>query len=131
VINIIKYFFVGGSAAIVDVGLFFIFAKYLGYPYLFVGFITFIIATFVNYYLSIKFVFRSESRFQKRKEIFLIYTVSAISLSLNLILLYCFHEILFFDIGLSKIVVTGLLFFFNYSIRRFFIFAKKNGTRFN
>jgi putative flippase GtrA len=131
VINIIKYFFVGGLAAIIDVGLFFIFAKYLSYPYLLVGFITFIIATFVNYYLSIKFVFESGSRFKKQKEVFLIYIVSAISLLLNLSLLYCFHEILFFDIGISKIIVTGLLFFFNYSIRRFFVFAKKNGTRTN
>ena len=122
--NIIKYFFVGGSAAIVDVGLFFIFAKYLSYPYLLVGFVTFIIATFVNYYLSIKFVFDSGTRFKKQNEIIVIYIVSAISLALNLFLLYIFHETLFFDVGLSKIVVTGLLFFFNYFIRKFFVFTK-------
>lgn len=122
--KIIKYFFVGGSAAIVDVGLFFIFAKFLGFNYLIVGFFTFIIATFVNYYLSIKFVFDSGKKFKKHFEVILVYIVSATSLLLNLLLLYLFHEKFLLDVGLSKIIVTGLLFFFNYSVRRFFIFTK-------
>ncbi|XPV68176.1 MAG: GtrA family protein [Halarcobacter sp.] len=122
--KIIKYFFVGGTAAVVDVGLFFIFAKFLSYNYLVVGFFTFIIATFVNYYLSIKFVFESGKKFKKHHEIFLIYIVSATSLVLNLFLLYCFHDLLKIDVGVSKIIVTGLLFFYNYSVRKFLIFQR-------
>lgn len=124
--QISKYFFVGGTAAIVDIGLFFIFAKYLQFPYLAVGFGTFILATFVNYYLSIKYVFESETRFKRHKEITLIYIVSTLSLTLNLFLLYCFHELLYIEVGLSKIIVTGLLFFFNYYIRKLFVFAKRS-----
>ncbi len=120
--KIVKYFFVGGAAAIVDVGLFFIFAKYLAYNYLLVGFFTFIIATFVNYYLSIRFVFQSGLKFKKRYEVLFVYLVSASSLFFNLTLLYVFHEILSYDVGVSKIVVTGLLFFYNYLIRKFLIF---------
>lgn len=120
----IKYFFVGGSAAFVDIGLFFIFAKVLDYNYLLVAFFTFILATFVNYYLSIKFVFQSGKKFNKKQEIILVYLVSASSLALNLLLLYLFHERLFVDVFYSKIIVTGLLFFYNYSIRRFFIFQR-------
>lgn len=123
--KIVKYFFVGGTAAVVDVGLFFIFAKFLGFNYLIVGFFTFLIATFVNYYLSIKFVFESGKKFKKKKEIFLVYLVSASSLGLNLMLLYILHEWIKLDIGLAKIIVTGLLFFYNYLIRRFFIFNSK------
>lgn len=112
----------GGTAAVVDIGLFFIFAKLLTFNYLLVGFFTFIIATFVNYYLSIRFVFISEKKFKKSQEIILIYLVSASSLSLNLFLLYLFHEKLFIDVGISKILVTGLLFFYNYLIRKLYIF---------
>ncbi len=122
--KIVKYFFVGGTAAVVDVGLFFIFAKFLGFNYLIVGFFTFLIATFVNYYLSIKFVFESGKKFKKRKEIFLVYLVSASSLGLNLLLLYILHEWIKLDIGFAKIIVTGLLFFYNYAIRKFFIFTR-------
>jgi len=123
-LKIVKYFFVGGTAAVVDVGLFFIFAKFLGFNYLIVGFFTFLIATFVNYYLSIKFVFESGKKFKKRKEIFLVYLVSASSLGLNLLLLYILHEWIKLDIGFAKIIVTGLLFFYNYAIRKFFIFTR-------
>lgn len=122
--KIIKYFFVGGTAAIVDVGLFFVFAKFLGFNYLIVGFFTFLIATFVNYYLSIKFVFKSGKKFKKKEEVVLVYLVSASSLGLNLLLLYILHEFVKLDVGLAKIIVTGLLFFYNYSIRKFFIFTR-------
>lgn len=120
--KIIKYFFVGGAAAVVDVGLFFIFARYLEYNYLLVGFFTFVIATFVNYYLSIKFVFDSGKNFKKHQEVFLVYIVSASSLALNLFLLYLLHEKLSIEVGLSKIIVTGLLFFYNYLVRKLYIF---------
>lgn len=122
--KIIKYFFVGGTAAIFDVGFFFIFAKFLAYNYLVVGFFTFIIATFINYYLSIRFVFESGKKFKKKDEVILIYVVSTSSLVLNLFFLYVFHAIFSIDVGVSKILVTGLLFFYNYSVRKFFIFQR-------
>lgn len=118
-----KYFFVGGSSAIVDIGLFLIFTKVLGFNYLIVAFFTFILATFVNYSLSIKYVFESGKKHKKQKEIILVYIVSSLNLVLNLFLLYIFHELLTFDVGVSKVLVTGLLFFYNYSMRRFFIFG--------
>ena len=120
--KIVKYFFVGGSAAIVDISFFLIFTKFFGFNYLLVGFFTFLLATFVNYYLSIKFVFESGKKYKKEKEIILVYIVSASSLVLNLYLLYCLHELLTIEVGLSKIIVTGVLFFYNYLLRRFFIF---------
>ena len=51
--KIVKYFFVGGIAATIDIGLFSFFAVYLGWPWLAVSVATFILATFINYFLSI------------------------------------------------------------------------------
>ena len=45
----------------------FLFAKLLGYNYLVVGCAGFILATAVNYFLSIRFVFRSGARFSKKE----------------------------------------------------------------
>ena len=120
--KIIKYAFVGGAAAVVDISLFIIFAKLLGYPYLLVGFITFIIATFVNYALSIKYVFKSGTKHKKKKEIFLVYTVSAVGLGLNLQVLFISNELFFIELSLSKVIATGVVFFWNYLIRKHFIF---------
>lgn len=120
--KIIKYAFVGGCAAIVDVGLFFIFAKYLGFNYLLVGLCTFLIGTLVNYLLSIRIVFQSGAQHKKKKEVLLVYLVSSIGLGLNLLILYICHDGMNIDVGVSKLIATGLVFFWNYLARKKFIF---------
>lgn len=121
--QIIKYAFVGGTAAVVDVSLFVIFAQVLQFPYLLVGFLTFLIATFVNYILSIKFVFQSGVKHTKKKEVILIYLVSAIGISLNLLVLFIAHEFFHLELFVSKIIATGTVFLWNYYIRKQYIFA--------
>ena len=105
-----------------DIGLFMLFAQYFGLPYLRVAAATFIVATLVNYLLSVRFVFVSGRRHGRRWEIFLVYLVSIVGLVLNQgILAFCVeiaHLALFF----SKLVATGLVFFWNYLARRLFIF---------
>ena len=120
--KIIKYAFVGGVAAVVDISLFVIFAKILEFNYLFVGFVTFLLATLVNYVLSIRFVFQSGSKHSKRKEVLLVYTVSAVGLGLNLLVLFVSHEIFLIELTVSKLISTGIVFFWNYLGRKHFIF---------
>lgn len=120
--KIVKYFFVGGAAAVVDISLFIIFAKFLAYNYLLVGAVTFLVATFVNYILSIKFVFQSGQKYKKQKEILLVYLVSAFGLAFNLVILYVCHDLLIVEVTLSKLIATALVFFWNYLIRKYFIF---------
>jgi putative flippase GtrA len=120
--KIFKYFFVGGVAAVVDISLFIVFAKILTYNYLLVGALTFLIATFVNYILSIKFVFQSGQKHKKQKEILLVYLVSAFGLAFNLIILYVCHDIINIELTISKLIATALVFFWNYFIRKYFIF---------
>ena len=50
--RLVRYLFVGSAAALVDIGLFTVFARVLGYNYLIVAACTFIVATGVNYGLS-------------------------------------------------------------------------------
>ena len=74
--KIFRYAAVGGAAALIDFLLFAVFAKILGFNYLLVGAAGFIIATTVNYFLSIRFVFRGGVRFGFHKEIFLVFLIS-------------------------------------------------------
>ena len=77
--RIARYFAVGGVAACVDIGLFMLFAKHYGYPYLRVGAVSFVAATLVNYWLSIRFVFVSGTRFRRRRwELAMVFAVSAV-----------------------------------------------------
>lgn len=120
--QLIRYFFVGGIAAFTDVVLFFVFAQLLELPYLPVGAVSFLIATSVNYLLSIRYVFRSGSRFGKRQEIILVFVVSGIGLLVHQVVLFIAVEWLSILLMLAKITATGTVFFWNFGARRYLIF---------
>ena len=113
----------GGIAACVDIGLFMLFARVLGYPYLRVAACTFIVATLVNYLLSVRFVFVSGQRFGKRWEVALVYAVSGIGLAINAGILWAGVELAGLGLLAAKLAATGTVFFWNYLARRFFVFG--------
>jgi putative flippase GtrA len=127
--KLIKYFFVGGAAAFVDISLFALFAKLLQFNYLIVGSLGFILATLINYRLSICYVFNSGIRFDKKQELLAVYTVSALGLLMHQLALYTAVQILNMELMVSKINATGLVFLWNFSIRNFFVFAVKKEVK--
>ncbi len=127
--KIVRYFFVGGASAVVDIGIFFVFAKLAGYDYLLVGCIGFLVATAVNYALSVKHVFRSGVRYSKGKEIALVYLVSMVGLAINQSVLYLLVAQLHRELMLAKLVATGVVFFWNFSVRYFIIFRTSSDNR--
>ena len=127
--KIVRYFFVGGAAAAVDIGIFFVFAKLAGYDYLLVGCIGFLVATAVNYALSVKHVFRSGVRYSKGREIALVYLVSMVGLAINQSVLYLLVAQLHSELMLAKLVATGVVFFWNFSVRYFIIFRTSSDNR--
>jgi putative flippase GtrA len=121
--KIIKYFFVGGTAASIDIGLFFFFTSYMNLPWLPVSICTFILATFVNYLLSIQFVFVSGARYRKQVEILGVFTISGIALLINQLILYLSIEIFGWPLLISKVIATGMVFFWNYFGRAKLVFG--------
>ncbi|MGQ9847331.1 MAG: GtrA family protein [Bacteroidales bacterium] len=120
----VKYFIVGGVAAIINLIVFFTLAKILQFNYFIVGAIAFVIATFVNYSLSIKYVFESGARFGKNKELLLIYAASIIGLIGNEIILFILINLLHIEIMISQIIAIGVVFAWNYTARNSFVFKK-------
>jgi len=84
---------------------------------------SFFVSTFVNYVLSIIFVFKSNIKFSRSREIFYIYLVSGIGLVWHQLFLYISVDIIELHIMAGKILSLGLVFFWNYLIRRMFIFS--------
>lgn len=122
--RIVRYALVGGTAAVVDFIIFAAFAKWLGFNYLWVGFYGFVLATAVNYVLSIRHVFASGVRFGRKMEIFLVFAISAVGLSLNQLILYLCIGRLGTEMLLTKLFATGVVFLWNYSARNHFIFRE-------
>jgi putative flippase GtrA len=114
---------VGGLAAAIDIGLFILFAKYLGMPYQRVAVATFVVATLANYWLSIRFVFVSGQRFRRRWEMALVFAVSLAGLAFNAAILGICVEQWHFDLLPAKLAATGVVFFWNFLARRILIFG--------
>ena len=121
--SVSRYFLVGGAAAAVDVGLFMLFAQGLGLPYLRVAAATFVLATLVNYFLSVRFVFVSGLRFRRRWEIALVFAVSAVGLLVNQAILWACVELGGFGLLGAKLAATAVVFSWNYLARRHIVFG--------
>lgn len=122
---IVRYLFVGGMAALTDIVIFYVFADVLRYNYLTVTVCGFIIATLVNYLLSIVFVFDSGVRFNWNMEIFFVYVISLVGLSVHISVLYFLVEFFSLMLMVSKLIALGSAFLFNYSLRKYYVFKKK------
>lgn len=121
--DFIKYFLVGGLSALAD---FIIFAAfyYIIKNWFISGLISFCIATFLNYYLSIKFVFESGKRLRKSQEAFLVYLISFIGFTINQSILFLMIEKFNLNVYLSKIATTSIIFLWNFNGRKYFVFLK-------
>jgi len=119
--KLIKYLFVGGSAAMINWAVFYMLVLCAGWNYLLGGFISFILATLWNFVLARKFIFHI-SKHSLLKESMLIYAVSFGGLLIDISVLYAGVEILEIDEMPSKILATGAAFIFNFGMRNFVIY---------
>jgi putative flippase GtrA len=123
--SLLRYFVVGACAASVDMLFFLIFSTALGFHYLVVGAVGFIVATLVNYILCIRWIFESGRRFGRRAEIASVYAVSTVGLALHMLVLWLGVTSFRLAEPLAKVVAIGLVFFWNYAARRYYVFQPR------
>jgi hypothetical protein len=113
---------VGGTAATSDIGLFSLLTLIFQVHWFVASIVAFVTATFVNYFLSIRFVFKSGGKHKKHHEILGVFLISGISLFFNQIILFFTIEKFHIMPLASKCIATAILFFWNYLTRKKFIF---------
>lgn len=118
-----KYFVVGGTSALIDWSLFALLLYGLDVHYLLSGAISFVVATGVNYFLSVRFVF-GVGRRSRRQRILLLSMVSAVGTVFNLGLLTLGIDVLGVHPMIAKVFATGAIFGWNFLLRYFFVFQK-------
>ena len=129
-VKIILYLFVGGTAALVEWGLF-----YLFFYYLLVGLglsidtltmvataLAFGLSTLYHYFLGNILVFDSGSKYDKSKELSLVFLVSIMGLVFNLVLMYVFVGLLSWQPMLAKVITSCVVVVWNYLSRKKWIF---------
>jgi putative flippase GtrA len=122
IIGFLKYLIVGGLAFVCDFGGYFILTRYFDVYYLLAAVISFIIGLNVNYALA-KYIFFKQSKIKDTKKEYLsVALISVSSLFIKIILLWILTDFIGMYDLLSKIITTFFLLFYNFIIRKIFIF---------
>lgn len=119
-----RYFFVGGFSFLVDFFFLYFFTDICGIYYLISAILSFIISLFVNYILSISWVFNKSKLDNKLLEFNLFAVIGIIGLIFTEILLYLFTDIFGMYYMISKIITTAIVMFWNFLARRVMFYGK-------
>lgn len=124
--TVARYFVVGGVAALIDLAVFSLLVKVLHQPWFEAALVSFCFSTTANYLLSIRFVFRSGARFAHRRHEFGgVVLVSLAGLAINQAILWLLIERFQFDPLVAKVIGIGVVFFWNYGVRKHFLFRAR------
>lgn len=130
----ISYFFVGGIAALVEWGVFFLFSNIIELNYILATAIAFVFATSANWLLGKKWTFKDSTKYENKqtREVVLVFIVSGIGLAFNIFLMWLFVSVWKLNTGflkvVSKIMATGIVFIWNFLIRQFGIYRQEGNT---
>lgn len=122
-IQFVFYTFIGGLSAIVNL-LCFLGLLRVGMGLTLSALSAFFIAAFVNYYLSVIFIFRHKAKWNTITEVLVYLGVVVV---VGLVDLYCTRLFVAIGVGptLAKIFSTGIDLVFNFAGRRFVVFPEK------
>lgn len=124
-LQLFRYCFVGGGAFLIDFGLYCLLG-WLGLHYLLAGVFSFLLGFIFNFGVSRRLIFHySVQGADKVKELFAVIIISVIGLVLTEIFLFVGADLLQLDFRVSKIIASILVLFWNYAIRKLFVY--KNG----
>ena len=118
IIQFIRYFFVGGIAAVVNVGSLFIFVDLVGINYIVSNVLSFILGLIVNYILSKKLVFTHDNSMNIVFEFIMYAIIGVLGLGFDTLILWLLTSKASLYYMLSKIISTGLTFIWNFVARK-------------
>lgn len=113
------YLIVGGIATIVEWICFWIFKQWM--HYLVATAIAFVVSTFSNWAVGRWIMFKGDNK-QLLKELLQIYVTSVVGLIFNLAIMWVAVEHFSCPDMVSKIIATGIVFFWNFFVRKLLIY---------
>ena len=122
-IQAFRALFVGLFVFVVDAGL--LWLLYLvGLHYLIAATLAFTAAVMMNYFLSVKFVFKEKAAIGKSGEIAVYFIVSLVGLGLTVGLMWFFTEVAGMFFMISKVIATLLSFTWNFTARKLTLYRE-------
>ncbi len=119
--QIIRFGFVGGTAFLIDFGVFWLLTEFVGVNYLISNCIAFTVSVIYNYVLSIYWVFDTKKTRNKLIEVVVFVVLSVIGLGINELIIWLCVDKLEINSLLAKIVATAIVMVYNFITRKLFL----------
>lgn len=116
----LRYFFVGGSAAIVDILVFTVLITYAGLHYFPAAFIAYMCGLAWNHILCVVWIF--ESKHHRVKEVLMVFLIALGGLLWTWLLLWLLIEYAGIEEVIAKMISQILVLFWNFTMRKFYVF---------
>ena len=128
IVQFAKFVIIGGLSFIIDFALYFVFTRYLGIMEMVAQIMSFSISVIFNYMMSMKYVFVSKDDLKKHHEFMIFITLSALGALLNWVIFYIMFYVLGIDDLITKVIDAGIVMFFNFITRKFFLEKKEEAV---
>ena len=123
-VQLFRYFFVGGAAFAVDFFLLYTFTEFLKINYLISAALSFIAGLLVNYIISIKWVFAKKGLKNKKVEFLLFAVIGVIGLGFNELIIWIFTDFFKLYYMVSKIISAAIVYMWNFGARKYILYKK-------
>ena len=122
-VEFFRYGLASAVALAVDVAILILCTEVFGFYYLFSAALGFSFGIAVIYFFSIRWVFRHRRYQNKNKEFFCFLLIGLAGLGMNEAVLWGGTELIDLHYQLSKMISVGLVFSFNFTLRKLMLFA--------
>ena len=122
--QLFRYCFAAVGAFIVDYSIYFLLSYVLGIQYLLAAFVGIVLGTTANYLISKMMVFPGKPK-SRTVEVTLVFLISGIGFLMLEIGLYILTDIYGIHYLVSKLIMTGIIFLWNFFARNFFMYSKR------
>lgn len=119
-IQLFRYLFVGGSAAVVDLVSFSVLAEVLHIHYLLSAFFAYMFGLAWNHAISVLWVF--ESKYKRTREVAMVFFIALGGLFWTELLLWVGVDMFGFGPIETKVVVLWIVLIWNFGMRKLFVF---------
>lgn len=119
-LQFLRYFFVGGSSAVVDLFAFTVLVKYADLHYIPSAFIGYMAGLAWNHMLCVLWVF--DSKHSRTKELLMVFAIAIGGLLWTWAILSILIEVAGIDEVYAKMISQILVLFWNFSMRKLFVF---------
>ncbi|MCD7899170.1 MAG: GtrA family protein [Bacteroides sp.] len=123
-IQLFRYLFVGGFAFVIDFSLLYVLVECFYLHYLLSATISFICGLFINYLISIKWVFQRNKR-NKIIEFISFSLIGVVGLLINNLFIWIFTEYIHIYYMISKLLTASIVVLWNFFARKYLLFSSK------